>query len=142
MSRQRIAIIGASGSIGTQTLEVIEGRRGWFDVVALAVGRDGTTARALADRYPSARLIAGLDGAELSEAILGAEPDIVVAAATGLVGINATIDALDADRIMGVSARRPMQAFSRRGSMSSPTAIHRPSATPTSRRGRRDSICR
>jgi 1-deoxy-D-xylulose-5-phosphate reductoisomerase len=110
MSRQRIAIIGASGSIGTQTLEVIEGRRGWFDVVALAVGRDGTTARALADRYPSARLIAGLDGAELSEAILGAEPDVVVAAATGLVGINATIDALDADRIVAIANKEAIVA--------------------------------
>ena len=124
MSRQRIAIIGASGSIGTQTLEVIEGRRGRFDVVALAVGRDGTTARALADRYPSARLIAGLDGAELSEAILGAEPDVVVAAATGLVGINATIDALDADRIVAIANNDAASARRSKSTGSMPQACH------------------
>ena len=38
---KRIALLGSTGSIGTQTLDVVDrlGRTGWaFDVVALAAG--------------------------------------------------------------------------------------------------------
>ncbi len=37
---RRIAIIGATGSIGTQTLEVIKTHPGYFDLVAMSIGYD------------------------------------------------------------------------------------------------------
>src|SRR5699024_5086821 len=43
-----VAIIGSTGSIGTQALEVIDGRRGQFSVTALAAA--GTQPRELARR--------------------------------------------------------------------------------------------
>ena len=39
MSR-RVSILGSTGSIGRQTLEVIEANSGAFEVVALAAGRN------------------------------------------------------------------------------------------------------
>ena len=37
MMRQRVALIGATGSIGAQTLQVLSDNRERFDLVALAV---------------------------------------------------------------------------------------------------------
>jgi len=62
---KRVAILGSTGSIGTQTLEVIDSRRSEYQVVGLAAG--GTRLPELADqvvRYvPAAVAIAAVEGA-------------------------------------------------------------------------------
>jgi 1-deoxy-D-xylulose-5-phosphate reductoisomerase len=110
MGRQRVALIGATGSIGAQTLQVLSDNPERFDLVALAVGRESTASRDLATAHPSARLHVGLSGEQLSDAILGATPDIVVAAATGLVGIHATIAALDAGVAVAIANKEAIVA--------------------------------
>ena len=50
--RQRVAILGATGSIGGQALDVISQHAEDFDVVALACGRQTSAAAALAAAYP------------------------------------------------------------------------------------------
>jgi 1-deoxy-D-xylulose-5-phosphate reductoisomerase len=110
MGRQRVALIGATGSIGAQTLQVLSDNPERFDLVALAVGRESTASRDLATAHPSARLHVGLSGEQLSDAILGATPDIVVAAATGLVGIHATIAALDAGAAVAIANKEAIVA--------------------------------
>ena len=110
MGRQRVALIGATGSIGAQTLQVLSDNPERFDLVALAVGRESTASRDLAAAHPSARLHVGLSGEQLSDAILGATPDIVVAAATGLVGIHATIAALNAGVAVAIANKETIVA--------------------------------
>ena len=110
MSRQRVALIGATGSIGAQTLQVLSDNPECFDLVALAVGRESTVSREIAAAHPSAQFHVGLSGEQLSDAILGATPDIVVAAATGLVGIHATIAALDAGVAVAIANKETIVA--------------------------------
>ena len=110
MDRQRVALIGATGSIGAQTLQVLSENRERFELVALAVGRDGAAARELATAHPSARLLVGLSGEDLSDGILSATPDLVVAAATGLIGIHATIAALDAGVAVAIANKETIVA--------------------------------
>jgi 1-deoxy-D-xylulose-5-phosphate reductoisomerase len=110
MMRQRVALIGATGSIGAQTLHVLSDNRERFDLVALAVGRESAASRDLAAAHPSARFLVGLSGEKLSDAILDAAPDIVVAAATGLVGIHATIAALDAGAAVAIANKETIVA--------------------------------
>ena len=110
MKRQRVALIGATGSIGAQTLEVISASPDRFEVVALAVGRESSEARSLAAADPRATLTTGLSGAQLSDAILSKMPEIVVAAATGLVGIHATIAALDAGAVVAIANKETIVA--------------------------------
>lgn len=110
MDRQRVALIGATGSIGAQTLQVLSESRERFELVALAVGRDGAAARELATAHPGARLLVGLSGEDLSDAILSTTPDLVVAAATGLVGIHATIAALDAGAAVAIANKETIVA--------------------------------
>jgi 1-deoxy-D-xylulose-5-phosphate reductoisomerase len=110
MQRQRVALIGATGSIGTQTIQVLRDAPDRFELVALAVGRESDAARALAAAHPSAPLFVGLEGEQLSDTILGTMPDLLVAAATGLVGIRATIAALDAGVAVAIANKETIVA--------------------------------
>ena len=110
MGRQRVAIIGATGSIGAQTLQVLRDAPDRFELVAYAVGRESAAAQELAAAYPGAKRLVGLSGVELSDAILGAAPDLVVAAATGLVGIHATINALHAGVAVAIANKETVVA--------------------------------
>jgi 1-deoxy-D-xylulose-5-phosphate reductoisomerase len=110
MGRQRVAIIGATGSIGAQTLQVLRDAPDRFELVAYAVGRESAAVQELAAAYPGAKRLVGLSGVELSDAILGAAPDLVVAAATGLVGIHATINALHAGAAVAIANKETIVA--------------------------------
>lgn len=110
MKRSRVALIGATGSIGTQTIEILGAAPDRFELVALAVGRESDAIRALAAAHPSAHVVIGLEGGELSSRILDREPDLLVAAATGLVGIRATIDALDAGVAVAIANKEAVVA--------------------------------
>ena len=110
MKRKRVALIGATGSIGTQTIEILCAAPDRFELVALAVGRESDASRALAAAHPSAHVVIGLEGGELSSRILDREPDMLVAAATGLVGIRATIDALDAGVAVAIANKEAVVA--------------------------------
>jgi 1-deoxy-D-xylulose-5-phosphate reductoisomerase len=110
MQRQRVALIGATGSIGAQTAQVLRDAPDRFELVALAVGHESDAARALAAAHPSAPLFIGLEGERLSDAILGTTPDLLVAAATGLVGIRATIAALDAGVAVAIANKETIIA--------------------------------
>jgi len=110
MDRRRVAIIGATGSIGAQALQVLRNSPDRFELVAYAVGHENAAVRELAAVHPHAVRIVGLSGAELSDAVLGAAPDLVVAAATGIVGLHTTIDALHAGAAVAIANKETIVA--------------------------------
>lgn len=110
MQRQRVALVGATGSIGAQTIDVLRAAPDQFELVAIAVGRESDASRALAASYPNASMAVGCEGEELSATILGSTPDLIVAAATGLVGISTTIDALDAGVAVAIANKETIVA--------------------------------
>jgi 1-deoxy-D-xylulose-5-phosphate reductoisomerase len=108
---KRIAILGSTGSIGTQALDVVE-RSPELEVVALAASRSfeqllaqaerhGVTRIALADEGAAARaaeawtggeVLAGAEG--LVELITGTDCDLVLNALMGSAGLGPTVAAL------------------------------------------------
>jgi len=117
---KRVAILGATGSIGRAALDVIARHPGRFEVVALAANRDATQLAALARRF-GARHVAIADtsctdalaralAAESVRAELHAGPealcelarlaevDCVVAAVVGAAGIPSTLAAARAGK--------------------------------------------
>ena len=108
---RRLLILGSTGSIGTQALDVV-GRSDEFEVVGLSAGgawealvrqaRDlGVRRVALADRDAAARAAeAWTDGEVLSGAeglvrlVLESEPDLVLNALVGSAGLGPTIATL------------------------------------------------
>jgi len=103
----RVAVAGSSGSIGTQTLDVVRAERDRFEVVGLGVGSsvdtliaqarelrpkvvavaDETRRAEVADALPFAEVIPDLAG-------LAADADVVVNGVVGFAGLDVTLETL------------------------------------------------
>jgi 1-deoxy-D-xylulose-5-phosphate reductoisomerase len=81
---KRVALLGATGSIGTQALEIIEANPG-LELVAAASG-----SRSLDDLAPLTQV-----GGDLTELLEQAEPDVVLNAVVGFAGLPATLWTLE-----------------------------------------------
>jgi 1-deoxy-D-xylulose-5-phosphate reductoisomerase len=107
---KRVLVLGSTGSIGTQALEVISGSEGlqvaglsaessWEPLLQQA-REHGVPAVALADPEAAERAAAGWGGQVLAgeegirELILTSEPDLVLNAVVGAAGLGPTIVAL------------------------------------------------
>ena len=95
MGRIRVALLGASGSIGLQAADVIAQHADKFELVALASGRGGEQHDALALSNPKARSLIGGSAEDLQKLVLDCAPDIALIATTGVVGLSATVAALE-----------------------------------------------
>ena len=120
---KRIALIGATGSIGCQTLEIVRANPDQFRVSVLAAGRrtaelaaqalefrpalvavpDAEAASAfsrLAD-FPAYRVYSGADA--LAEVVAAAEADLVIIATPGSAGLRPTVAALERGLPVGLA---------------------------------------
>ncbi len=113
MSRRRVVLLGATGSIGTQALEVVRAHPDRFEVVGLACGSsvdllveqarefgvadlavaDADAARRVREALPDARVRDGLDGVTELATL---EADVVCNGVTGARGLEPTLAALRA----------------------------------------------
>jgi 1-deoxy-D-xylulose-5-phosphate reductoisomerase len=107
MSAVRVAIAGSSGSIGTQTLDVVRAEAGAYEVVGLGVGSSVEVlieqalefrpkVVAVADATQRARVAEALPFAQVvaSQAELADDADVVVNAVVGFAGLPVTIETL------------------------------------------------
>lgn len=122
-----IAILGSTGSIGTQALEIIDEHPDAFEVIGLAAGQNDRLFEtqvkkykprqaSLADEDALARIqaahpdVEGLAGFKGLEAIAGMGADIVINAVVGSVGLSPTIAALKAGSIVAIANKETMVA--------------------------------
>jgi len=131
----RVTLLGSTGSIGTQTLEVVAGARDRFKVVAIAAtGRDvdAVVTQAVAHRVEAIavsrsevrqelaeRLRAVWSAGPIPEIVTGADApalladfdaDIVLNALAGDQGLRATVAALDAGRRVALANKESLVA--------------------------------
>ena len=124
---KRIAILGSTGSIGTQTLEIVRENRD-LEVVALAAGRsvelleqqirefspkivalwDEKAAEALRIKVADlpVKVYAGMEGL-LAVAVLE-EADVLVTAIVGMIGIRPTIAAIKAGKDIALANKETL----------------------------------
>lgn len=94
--RKRVAILGSTGSIGTQALDVIGRHRDEFDVVGLAAGRNVELLRDQARTFDVQITSTADDGAAgLQRVAVESEPEIVLAATDGSVAFEAVFSAVE-----------------------------------------------
>ncbi|MBW3620670.1 MAG: 1-deoxy-D-xylulose-5-phosphate reductoisomerase [Actinobacteria bacterium] len=110
-ARRRIVLLGSTGSIGTQALDVVRAHPERFEVVALAAGRDvptiadqarefGVRHLALADPDAARELRAAVpdagvrDGADAASELAALDADVVLNGITGARGLGPTLAAL------------------------------------------------
>jgi 1-deoxy-D-xylulose-5-phosphate reductoisomerase len=120
---KRIALLGSTGSIGTQTLDVVRKHPDRFKVVALTAGSNAELLAAQVDEFrpelavlaggkldaPGAgRVSTGRDG--ILEAAAHPEADLVVNALVGSAGLLPTLAALDAGKTLALANKESLIA--------------------------------
>ncbi|HEY3398527.1 MAG TPA: 1-deoxy-D-xylulose-5-phosphate reductoisomerase [Armatimonadota bacterium] len=124
MAPKTVVILGSTGSIGRQTLEIVAAHPDRLRVVGLAAGRNMTglaqqaaeydvTHLALADEQaaeslaaPGRRVYAGDDG--LGELVREAKADVVVAALSGGAGLSSILAALQVGSHVALANKEPL----------------------------------
>ena len=92
---RRVVLLGSTGSIGTQALDVIRSHRDEYEVIALAAGSNAELLHQQAmefDVAPDRARLAGEAPEVLSELAALADADVVLNGVVGFAGLPATID--------------------------------------------------
>ncbi|WP_438350172.1 1-deoxy-D-xylulose-5-phosphate reductoisomerase [Paenibacillus sp. FA6] len=124
---KKISILGSTGSIGTQTLDVVSAHRDQFQVEGLAAGTNtdlliqqvleyrprkvSVATKELADRIKSqipssTQIFYGDSG--LVEVAAGTEAEMVVTAVMGSVGLRSTMAAIEAGKHIGLANKESL----------------------------------
>lgn len=90
---QRVLVLGSTGSIGTQALDLIAQHSDRFTLVGIAAGSNTALLAEQSARFPRAATALGIDGAV--QLIRDVEADVILNAITGSIGLAATLPALD-----------------------------------------------
>lgn len=108
-----VVILGSTGSIGTQALDVLRDRRDEYRVVGLAAGRNRELLDAQAAEFdvPAdlARSCAG-DPDGLAELAAHPDADVVLNAVVGFAGLPATLAALEAGKRLALANKESLIA--------------------------------
>ncbi len=127
LGRQRVALLGSTGSIGRQTLDVLAAAPDRFEVIALAAGTDHSTlsaqsaafrplAVALADEAAAKRmeLPAGVrrerGGDALERLATRDDVDLVIVATGGIVSLRPVLAALRAGKLVATANKETLVA--------------------------------
>jgi 1-deoxy-D-xylulose-5-phosphate reductoisomerase len=111
-----VAVLGSTGSIGRQALDVLAGLPGRFNVVALAAGRNAATLGEQADRFgPAVVHLAGDDDTgdvaeKLVEIATRDDVDIVLIATGGMISLRPVIAALEAGKVVATANKETLVA--------------------------------
>ena len=130
MSKRRIAILGSTGSIGTQTLDVVRQHPDLFEVALLVANNSSVRLIEQAQEFhPATVIIANPDKyREVSEGLRGVavevlcgteavcdrvcapDVDVVVAAMVGFSGLRPTLSAISAGKIIALANKETLVA--------------------------------
>ena len=126
---KKVAILGSTGSIGTQTLDIIRNNKD-LEAVAISAGSNlklleeqirefhpaiaavwseenaRTLRTAIADVVPACKIVSGMEG--LLEVATIAESDILITAVVGMIGIRPTIAAIEAGKDIGLANKETL----------------------------------
>jgi 1-deoxy-D-xylulose-5-phosphate reductoisomerase len=108
-----VVILGSTGSIGTQALDVLSRHRDDYRVVALAAGSNAellANQAAAFDVPPDMARVCGDDPATLAEFAAHPEADVVLNAVVGFAGLPATLSSLNAGKRLALANKESLIA--------------------------------
>ncbi|MEV6101911.1 1-deoxy-D-xylulose-5-phosphate reductoisomerase [Nocardia sp. NPDC051981] len=119
----RVLLLGSTGSIGTQALEVIAANPDRFEVVGLAarggnadllaqqIAATGTGNVAVADQAAAAKLGVALSGPDaVTELVRRTDADVVLNALVGSLGLEPTLATLESGRRLALANKESLVA--------------------------------
>ena len=127
---KRIVVLGSTGSIGTQTLDIVSQFRDQFEIVGLAAARNTSLLAEQATRFGVERTVLferdGMDA--LVDLATLPEADIVVVSVAGVIGLLPTFEAIRAGKQIALASKEVLVAA---GEIVMPLlAEHKVSMTP------------
>ncbi len=123
--KRRLTILGCTGSVGRQTLDVVRSYKERFEIVGLAAYKDAETLRQQAEEFrpeyvalesgDDAGLLEGLAARKIigpgaAASLAEAPSDIVLNAIVGFAGLAATVGALEAGNTVALANKESLVA--------------------------------
>lgn len=123
--KRRLTVLGCTGSVGRQTLDVVRSHRERFEIVGLSAYKDAETLRQQAEEFrPEYVALESGDGAGLLDdlaahkitgpgaaaSLAEAPADVVLNAIVGFAGLAATVGALEAGNIVALANKESLVA--------------------------------
>jgi 1-deoxy-D-xylulose-5-phosphate reductoisomerase len=107
---KRIALLGSTGSIGRQTLDVVRWHPDEFQVRALVASRPSAVFHTQLEEFrPTVSCLTAEDGSDrLVDIVCDADVDLVVVATSGTVGFRPTIAALAAGKPVALANKETL----------------------------------
>jgi 1-deoxy-D-xylulose-5-phosphate reductoisomerase len=103
---RRVVILGSTGSIGTQALDVIRANPDRFIVVGLAAGTQAAQLAQQAAEFGVTETALGADDAE--RLVRSVDADVVLNGITGSVGLGPTLAALESGRTLALANKESL----------------------------------
>ncbi|MET0296726.1 MAG: 1-deoxy-D-xylulose-5-phosphate reductoisomerase [Microbacterium sp.] len=103
---RRILILGSTGSIGTQALDVIRANPERFEVVGLSAGSNSAAMQAQAEQFGVEHTALG--AVEAEQLVRGVDADVVLNGITGSVGLGPTLAALEEGRTLALANKESL----------------------------------
>jgi 1-deoxy-D-xylulose-5-phosphate reductoisomerase len=108
--RLGVALLGSTGSIGRQTVDVLASHADRFRTVALAAGSDAHGLADQAARLGAAETALAGDPERLTELATRPDVDLVVVATGGIVSLRPIVAALEAGKIVATANKETLVA--------------------------------
>ncbi len=105
---RRVIILGSTGSIGTQAIEVIQANRDKFEVVGLAAGQNAQLLEQQRREFDLDESAAALGADAATALVLGTEADVVVNGITGSIGLAPTLAALNTGKTLALANKESL----------------------------------
>jgi 1-deoxy-D-xylulose-5-phosphate reductoisomerase len=109
--RVRVAVLGSTGSIGRQALDVLATLDDRFEIVALAAGRDEATFSEQVARFKPRLTALAKDGpAALDDIAASDDVDLVLVGTTGVVSLTPVLAALGKGKLVATANKETLVA--------------------------------
>ena len=114
---RKIVVLGSTGSIGCQTLDIVRSFPDEFEVVGLAAGSNHDLLRQQIAEFrprhfycvsPPGNLVPGVTETPMEEMVTLPEVDVVMVATTGAAGLQPTLNALREGKAVALSNKEPI----------------------------------
>ena len=103
---RRVIILGSTGSIGTQALEVIEANPDRFQVVGLAAGKNGALLAEQATKFDVKHAVQGAEAA--TKLVEDVDADVVINGITGSIGLAPTLATLKSGKTLALANKESL----------------------------------
>lgn len=103
---RRVIILGSTGSIGTQALEVIEANPDRFQVVGLAAGQNGELLAEQAAKFGVKHAVQGAEAA--TKLVEDLDADVVINGITGSIGLAPTLATLKSGKTLALANKESL----------------------------------